>query len=150
MSSVYLVRHGQAGTRDSYDSLSELGQRQSLLLGEYFLSQGIEFTAAYAGTMLRQQQTAAVNRGGENVYCVEVENVLAAHPAVFEVAVVGVPDKMMGEKVGALIVTKPGSKAEPGEIVEFARTRLADFKIPQYMIVRSEMLPRNPSGKVLK
>jgi len=52
--------------------------------------------------------------------------------------------------VGALIVTKPGSKAEPGEIVEFARTRLADFKIPQYMIVRSEMLPRNPSGKVLK
>ncbi len=91
-----------------------------------------------------------VNRGGENVYCVEVENVLAAHPAVFEAAVVGVPDKMMGEKVGALIVTKPGSKAEPGEIVEFARTRLADFKIPQYMIVRSEMLPRNPSGKVLK
>jgi acyl-CoA synthetase (AMP-forming)/AMP-acid ligase II len=91
-----------------------------------------------------------VNRGGENVYCVEVENVLAAHPAVFEAAVVGVPDKMMGEKVGALIVTKPGSKAEPREIVEFARTRLADFKIPQYMIVRSEMLPRNPSGKVLK
>jgi len=91
-----------------------------------------------------------VNRGGENVYCVEVENVLAAHPAVFEAAVVGVPDKMMGEKVGAVIVTKPGSKAEPGEIVEFARMRLADFKIPQYMIVRSEMLPRNPSGKVLK
>ena len=59
MSSVYLVRHGQAGTRDSYDSLSELGRRQSRLLGEYFLSQGIEFTAAYSGAMLRQQQTAA-------------------------------------------------------------------------------------------
>jgi broad specificity phosphatase PhoE len=59
MSSVYLVRHGQAGTRDSYDSLSELGQRQSRLLGEYFLSQGMEFTTAYSGTMLRQQQTAA-------------------------------------------------------------------------------------------
>ncbi|MCM3871253.1 MAG: histidine phosphatase family protein [Pyrinomonadaceae bacterium] len=56
---MYLVRHGQAGTRDSYDSLSELGRRQSRLLGEYFLSQGIEFTAAYSGTMLRQQQTAA-------------------------------------------------------------------------------------------
>jgi broad specificity phosphatase PhoE len=56
---VYLVRHGQAGTRDSYDSLSELGQRQSRLLGEYFVSQGIEFTAAYSGAMLRQQQTAA-------------------------------------------------------------------------------------------
>jgi len=56
---VYLVRHGQAGTRDSYDSLSELGLRQSRLLGEYFLSQGIEFAAAYSGAMLRQQQTAA-------------------------------------------------------------------------------------------
>ena len=59
MSSVYLVRHGQAGTRDNYDSLSELGRRQSRLLGEYFLSQGIVFTAAYSGAMLRQQETAA-------------------------------------------------------------------------------------------
>ena len=59
MSIVYLVRHGQAGTRDAYDSLSELGRRQSRLLGEYFVSQGIEFTTAYSGAMLRQQQTAA-------------------------------------------------------------------------------------------
>ncbi len=59
MSNVYLVRHGQAGTRDSYDSLSELGRTQSRLLGEYFLSQGIQFSAAYSGTLLRQQQTAA-------------------------------------------------------------------------------------------
>ena len=59
MSIVYLVRHGQAGTRDAYDSLSELGRRQSRLLGEYFLSQGIEFAAAYSGAMFRQQQTAA-------------------------------------------------------------------------------------------
>ena len=59
MNSVYLVRHGQAGTRDSYDSLSELGRRQSRLLGEYFLSQGTQFTVVYSGAMLRQQQTAA-------------------------------------------------------------------------------------------
>ncbi len=58
MSNLYLVRHGQAGTRDSYDSLSELGLRQSRLLGEYFVSQGLEFLAAYAGGMMRQQQTA--------------------------------------------------------------------------------------------
>src|SRR5258708_26101020 len=80
-----------------------------------------------------------VNRGGENVYCVEVENVLAAHRAVFEVAVVGVPDAMMGEKVGAVIVTKPGHKADPREILEFARTQLAEFKVPQFVILRSEM-----------
>ena len=53
------MRHGQAGTRDSYDSLSQLGRRQSRLLGEYFVSQGTEFAAAYSGAMLRQQQTAA-------------------------------------------------------------------------------------------
>jgi acyl-CoA synthetase (AMP-forming)/AMP-acid ligase II len=91
-----------------------------------------------------------VNRGGENVYCCEVENALAAHPAVFEVAVLGVPDTMMGEKVGAVIVTKPGVVAEARDILEFARTRLADFKVPQYVAVREELLPRNPGGKILK
>jgi len=59
LSSIYLVRHGQAGTRESYDSLSALGRRQSRLLGEHFVSQGIEFTAAYAGALARQQETAA-------------------------------------------------------------------------------------------
>lgn len=59
MSNIYFVRHGQAGTRDSYDSLSELGRRQARLLGEYFVSQGIEFDAAYAGALHRQQQTGA-------------------------------------------------------------------------------------------
>jgi len=91
-----------------------------------------------------------VNRGGENVYCVEVENALAAHPAVFEVAVVGVPDKMMGEKVGAAIVLKPGANAEAGDILQFAKKHLADFKVPQYLVLRAEALPRNPSGKILK
>ena len=91
-----------------------------------------------------------VNRGGENVYCVEVENVLAAHPAVFEVAVMGVFDEVMGEKVGAAIVLKPGAQAEISEIVEFATSRLADFKIPQYLAFCSGVLPRNPGGKILK
>ncbi len=59
MSNVYFVRHGQAGTRDSYDSLSELGRRQARLLGLYFVAQGVEFAAAYAGRLSRQQQTAS-------------------------------------------------------------------------------------------
>ena len=58
MSTVYLVRHGQADTRDAYDSLSDLGKRQSRLLGEHFLGQGIRFAAAYVGALSRQQQTA--------------------------------------------------------------------------------------------
>src|SRR6476646_6714422 len=91
-----------------------------------------------------------VNRGGENVYCVEVENALSAHPAVYEVAVVGVPDKMMGEKVGAAIVLKPGIRADAGDILQFAKEHLADFKVPQYLVLRSDTLPRNPGGKILK
>jgi broad specificity phosphatase PhoE len=58
LSTVYLVRHGQAGTRDAYDSLSDLGERQARLLGEHFISQGIRFASAYAGALTRQQQTA--------------------------------------------------------------------------------------------
>jgi long-chain acyl-CoA synthetase len=91
-----------------------------------------------------------INRGGENVYCVEVENALAAHPDVGEVAVIGVADSMMGEKVGAVVVPLPGRTLEAPDLIAFARERLADFKVPQYVVVRSEPLPRNPGGKVLK
>jgi acyl-CoA synthetase (AMP-forming)/AMP-acid ligase II len=89
-------------------------------------------------------------RGGENVYCVEVENALAAHPAVFEVAVMGVPDAMMGEKVGAVFVARPGQKLDVEDLIAFARKHLADFKVPQYVAIRSEPMPRNPGGKMLK
>jgi acyl-CoA synthetase (AMP-forming)/AMP-acid ligase II len=89
-------------------------------------------------------------RGGENVYCVEVENVLAAHPGVFEVAVLGVPDEVMGEKVGAVIVPRPGRNVDADDVISFASARLADFKVPQYLIVRTDPIPRNPGGKMLK
>jgi acyl-CoA synthetase (AMP-forming)/AMP-acid ligase II len=91
-----------------------------------------------------------INRGGENVYCVEVENALIAAPGVGEVAVVGVPDPMMGEKVGAVIVPLPGATVDPRQVVGYARQHLADYKVPQYIAVQAEPLPRNPSGKVLK
>jgi long-chain acyl-CoA synthetase len=91
-----------------------------------------------------------LNRGGENVYCVEVETALTAHPDIFEVAVMGVPDDMMGEKVGAVVVPKPGRTIEVSSVIRFAEACLADFKVPQYMVVREEFLPRNPGGKILK
>ena len=65
MSNIFLVRHGQAGTREAYDSLSSLGQQQAQLLGEYFLAQRIEFAAVYSGAMQRQLQTALAIK---NVY----------------------------------------------------------------------------------
>jgi len=57
---------------------------------------------------------------------------------------------MMGEKVGAVIVPLPGASVDPREVVAYAREQLADFKVPQYIAVRNEPLPRNPSGKILK
>ncbi|HET9105344.1 MAG TPA: AMP-binding protein [Solirubrobacteraceae bacterium] len=92
-----------------------------------------------------------INRGGENVYSIEVESALTAAPGVGEVAVVPVPDDMMGEKVGAVIVPAGGGDSiDIPAILAHARERIADFKVPQYVSVRTEPLPRNPGGKVLK
>jgi long-chain acyl-CoA synthetase len=91
-----------------------------------------------------------INRGGENVYCVEVENALAAVPGVVEAAVVGVPDEVMGEKVAAVVVPAPGTELDTDRVLGHLRERLADFKIPQFFVVRPEPLPRNPGGKILK
>ncbi len=57
---------------------------------------------------------------------------------------------MMGEKVGAIIVPVPGQQIDPQEVREFARRHLADFKLPEYIAIRNELLPRNPAGKILK
>jgi long-chain acyl-CoA synthetase len=91
-----------------------------------------------------------INRGGENVYSIEVENVLASAPAVSEAAVIAVPDEMMGEKVGAVIVPASGRQLDPNAILAHCRAHLADFKVPQYIAVREFPLPRNPGGKLLK
>ncbi len=93
-----------------------------------------------------------INRGGENVYSIEVENALVEHPDVVEVAVVGVADPVMGEEVGAVVLPRDGVTAEAlvPDLVAFARGRLADFKVPQFVRVLTGPLPRNAGGKVLK
>ncbi len=91
-----------------------------------------------------------INRGGENVYCVEVENALAGAPGVYEAAVLGVPDEMMGEKVGAVIVPMPGVALDVPAVLGYLGAHIADFKIPQYVAVSTTPLPRNPGGKLLK
>jgi long-chain acyl-CoA synthetase len=91
-----------------------------------------------------------INRGGENVYSIEVENALAGAPGVGEAAVVAVPDEMMGEKVGAVIVPAGGAELDVGAVIAHCRTHLADFKVPQYVATRGAPLPRNPGGKLLK
>jgi long-chain acyl-CoA synthetase len=91
-----------------------------------------------------------INRGGENVYCIEVESALAGAPGVGECAALAVPDEMMGEKVGAVLVPQGDTELDVPAIIAHVNGRLADFKVPQYVVVRHEPLPRNPAGKVLK
>jgi acyl-CoA synthetase (AMP-forming)/AMP-acid ligase II len=87
--------------------------------------------------------------GGENVYSPEVEQAVAEHPAVAEVAVIGIPDDHWGETVKAIVVLRPGHQATEQEIIGFARERLAHYKCPHTVEV-IDALPRSPSGKVLK
>ncbi len=87
--------------------------------------------------------------GGENVYPAEVENALAAHPAIAEVAVIGVPHDRWGEAVKACVVLRPGQTIEGDELIAWVRERLAHYKCPKSIDFVSS-LPRNPSGKVLK
>ena len=89
-------------------------------------------------------------RGGENVYSVQVEAALFEHPAVADCAVIGVPDPTMGEEVGAVVVLRPGAKVTADELALHVKARLAGFMVPTHVWFRSEPLPRNPQGKVLK
>jgi fatty-acyl-CoA synthase len=87
--------------------------------------------------------------GGENVYPAEVESAIFGHPAVQEVAVIGIPDQKWGETVKAVVVPKPGMRVEEADIIAWARERIAAFKAPRSVDV-IEALPRNASGKILR
>ena len=91
-----------------------------------------------------------VLRGGENIYCAEVEANLYRHPAVAECSVFGVPDERLGEEVGVAIVLRPGHSATPDELREHCASIAAKHKTPRYIWIREEALPRNASGKFLK
>jgi long-chain acyl-CoA synthetase len=89
-------------------------------------------------------------RGGENIYCIEVENVLYDHPAVMDAALVGLPHKTLGEEPAAVVTLKPGAEATEKELRAFVAERLAAFKVPVKILFQREVLPRNPQGKILK
>ncbi|HYC57889.1 MAG TPA: AMP-binding protein, partial [Candidatus Binatia bacterium] len=89
-------------------------------------------------------------RGGENVYCVEIENVLADHPEIDEAAIVGVPDAEMGERVRAIVKRVPGSTLDADGVRRHVAAHMATFKVPEIVDFIDEPLPRNPAGKLLK
>jgi long-chain acyl-CoA synthetase len=88
--------------------------------------------------------------GGENVYTTEVENALAGHPAVLELAVFGVPDERWGEAVHAAVVLKPGTTATEAELIAHCRLSIGGFKVPRAITIRDEPLPKSAAGKILK
>jgi acyl-CoA synthetase (AMP-forming)/AMP-acid ligase II len=87
--------------------------------------------------------------GGENIYPAEVESALFGHPSVADVAVIGVPDERWGEAVKAVVVKKPEADVTPAELIEWARERIAGYKLPK-SVDFIDALPRNPTGKILK
>jgi long-chain acyl-CoA synthetase len=107
----------------------------------YFDSDGFLFIVS--------RKKELIIRGGYNVYPSEIENVLHAHPAVAEAAVVGVPDERLGEEVMAVVIVRGAAELRAPELVTWCRERLAAYKCPRIVQFRAE-LPKNSLGKVLK
>jgi long-chain acyl-CoA synthetase len=88
--------------------------------------------------------------GGEKVYSIEVENVLAQHQAVLQCAIIGIPDPQWGEAVHAIVVVKPSTKLESPDLISFCRERIGGYKCPRSVDVRTDPLPMSGAGKILK
>ncbi len=89
-------------------------------------------------------------RGGENIYCIEVESALYDHPAIMDAAVVGIPHKVLGEEVGAVVQVKPDMEVTTDELRRFAAQKIAAFKVPVDIQIQRDPLPRNANGKIMK
>ena len=121
-----------SNTRDGFFSVGDIAYRDAE--GYYYIC---------------DRKIDMVISGGVNIYPAEIEAVLAAHPAVVDVAVIGVPDELWGESVKALVELRPGANATAGELLAFCGERLADYKRPRSIDIVDE-LPRSPAGKLLK
>jgi long-chain acyl-CoA synthetase len=99
---------------------------------------------------LASRKRDLIIRGGENIYPVEIENRLDEHPDILEAAVVPVDHRTLGQEVKAVVVPRPGAVLDPEEVRAFVGATLAYYKVPEYVEIRAELLPRNATGKVLK
>ena len=89
-------------------------------------------------------------RGGENIYSIEVENALYEHPAVMDAAIVGIPHKVLGEEVGAVVQIKPDMDVTQDALRNFVAQKIAGFKVPVEIQIQRDPLPRNANGKIMK
>ena len=119
--------------RDGWLHTGDLGYRDS---------EGFYFVVDRAKDMIL--------RGGENVYCTEIENCLADHPEIVEAAVVGVPDAEMGERVKAIVRRTADSTLSESAVQQHVAAHMARFKVPEFVEFTADPLPRNAAGKLLK
>jgi long-chain acyl-CoA synthetase len=117
--------------------------------GGWFHTGDIGYRDADNFYYIADRKSDMIIRGGENIYPREIDELLYTHPAVASAAAVGVPDPLYGEEVAAFVVLKEGSTASAGELIEFCRAHLADFKCPKTVTFLDE-LPKGPTGKLLK
>ena len=155
---------GDDGTDLPPDSVGEIAVRSSQVMGGYWklpeatqrAVQGDWFFTGDAGYLDAKGYLYIYDRvkdmivsGGENIYPAEVESALFGHPAVADVAVIGVPDERWGETVKAVVVKKKDAEVTPAELIGWARERIAGYKLPK-SVDFIDALPRNPTGKILK
>ncbi|HKV13756.1 MAG TPA: fatty acid--CoA ligase [Reyranella sp.] len=117
--------------------------------GDWFLSGDAGYLDEKGYLYIHDRVKDMIVSGGENIYPAEVESALFGHPAVADVAVIGVPDQRWGEAVKAIVVKQPDAEVSPGELIEWARDRIAGYKLPK-SVDFVDALPRNPTGKILK
>jgi len=118
--------------------------------GDYLSVGDIALREADGYIRLIDRKNNLIISGGENIYPSEVEHALAAHPAVRDVAVVGRPDDKWGECVQAAVVRRAGTEVGDGELIAWARERLAGFKVPREIVfLEADEMPRNATGKIL-
>jgi len=130
-----------------YWKLDEATRRS--IRGEWFHTGDAGYMDEKGYLFIHDRVKDMIVSGGENIYPAEIENALFEHPAVADVAVIGVPDERWGESVKAFVVRKKDVNLSEGELITFARERIAGYKVPR-SVDFIDALPRNPTGKILK
>lgn len=154
--------HDQEVTRGTVGEICDYGDHHSIhcywnnpevntntYRGGWFHSGDMGYLDEDGYLYITDRKADLIITGGQNIYPVEVEQVIYTHPKVAMAAVIGIPDKVKGELAKAYIVLKPGESATEQEIIEFVRVRIAKYKAPR-MVEFVKSLPQGPTGKVLK
>ena len=133
---------------DEYYKMKE--KTESSFIGDFFSAGDLASKDEEGYYYIVDRKDNMIITGGEHVYPSGVEEVLHTHPAVFDVAVIGIPDKKWGEAVKAVVILKDGQEATEQEIIDHCRSKMAGFKKPKSVdFIKADEMPRTGTGKIL-